>query len=217
MLSWFFQLATQWRIAGGHFLEHKLLGLLTADTTHNVAVGAASPMAAVTSGASNTAVGSGALANVTSGSNNFAVGKDSGTDAVANLSSASNTGVLGNNATTTIYAKVSVTATSDQRDKTTFQDLPWTRDMFMMLSPGQFQFKDRATGQINGTLRYGFSAQNLLAIETQFGARRAVLVDCLDQHNLKFNEAMMTPILVQQMQRMQREIDQLKEALLAQG
>jgi hypothetical protein len=209
----FIKYSVRWRVSGGHAADLKLLGFQSSSASGNTAVSDA-VFPALTSGTNNAALGKGALKNLTSGSNNFAIGKDAGTDAVVNVTTQSNVGVLGNNSTTNLYSKVSLTVTSDIRDKTVFQDIPWTPEMFAQIKTGMYQFRDRTTGEIMSSMRYGFSAQNLMDVEQQ-AAKRNVLVDCKDVNHLKLNESMMVPVLVKMVQTLFAEVEQLKAQLAA--
>lgn len=209
MFSWFIKFAIRWRLIGGHAADHRLMGLRGVDAEDNVALGASNPLPSLNTGADNTAVGVGALDNITSGSGNWAFGHLAGTDAVVNITTQSNRGVLGNNDTTNIYAKVSLTVTSDERDKTDFKALGWTAEMFQLIKVGEFQFKNRNTGVAAAGLRYGFSAQNLHQIETS-NLRKSVLVDASERDHLKLNEAMMVPLLVGMVQELQRRVSELE-------
>jgi hypothetical protein len=215
MYSEFLKDAIRWRLTGGHAEELKRMGLQGATAAGNVSL-TDTPFPALTSGTNNAGVGKGALALLTSGSNNWAVGKDAGNDAVATITTGSNNGVLGNNNTAVIYAKVALTVTSDERDKSQFVDLPWTMEMFSQIKTGMFQFRDRVTGQLQKNVRYGFSAQNLLTVE-QGGAGRSILVDSNDPQHLKLNESMMVPVLVKIVQELAAEVKQLKAELGIQG
>lgn len=215
MFSEFIKDVVKWRLTGGHANELKRLGFLSSDSVGNSALSDVA-FPALTTGASNVALGQGALANVSSGSNNFAIGAGAGTDAVANLSTSSNAGVLGNNNIATIYAKVGLTVTSDERDKSPFAPMPWTLEMAAQVKTGMFQFRDRQTGELGKAMRYGFSAQNLMTIE-QNVLKRNVLVDCADVDHLKVNESMLVPVLFKLVQDLYAEVQQLKAAASTQG
>lgn len=204
----------RWRVSGGHADELKRLGVQSGQTTGGNAVLSDSVLPARTSGTDNTAVGKGALANLTSGVNCFGIGSQAGTDAVGDITTQNNTGVIGNNSTTTIYAKVALTVTSDERDKTQFQEIPWTLEMVKQLKIGEFQFRDRQTGKLHGGQRFGFSAQNVLSIEQKY-LGHSVLVDCNDPNNLKLRESQMLPILVKMVQDLSGQVEQLQAQVRA--
>jgi hypothetical protein len=128
---------------------------------------------------------------------------------VVNVTTQSNVGVLGNNSTTTIYAKVALTVTSDERDKSAFQTIPWTLDMLPKVKIGMFQFRDRQSGALETKMRYGFSAQNIMELE-QLVLNRNVLVDCSDPDHLKLNESMMVPILFKMVQELHARVQVLE-------
>lgn len=208
----FLKHVVQWRVSGGHADELKRLGVQSgqAAASGNNTVLSNSVLPSRTTGTGNTAIGTGALANITSGANNFAMGIGAGTDSVQNVTTQSNVGVLGNSSTTNIYAKVALTVTSDERDKTQFQALPWTLEMVKNIKVGAFQFRDRSTGELQGPTRYGFSAQNLLMVEQMEGGSN-VLVDCNDPENLKVRESMLLPVLVKAVQDLTAQVEDLQQ------
>lgn len=209
MFSEFLKDTVKWRLTGGHADELKRLGFQSNAAGNSALSDVVFP--ALTTGTDNVALGKGALANLNSGSNNFAIGRDAGTDAVANLTGDNNTGVLGNNNIATIYAKVGLTVTSDERDKSTFAAIPWTLDMLALVKTGMFQFRDRTSGALQKNMRYGFSAQNLMTIE-QNAAKRNVLVDCVNPDHLKVNESMLVPVLFKLVQDLYAQVQQLQAA-----
>lgn len=213
MFSTFLKDAIKWRVTGGHAIAMKQLGVIGSDPVNGNTALTDAYFPSLSGGINNVALGTQSLKNLVSGSNNWGVGKDSGTDAVANITTQDNVGVLGNNTTSVIYAKVALTVTSDERDKTNFQTIPWTLDMFMRVKTGAFRFMDRTTRQPTSGWRYGFSAQDLMYIEQSYVSGFNVLVDTGDPEHLKLNESMMVPILVKMVQELTTQVRELQAKL----
>lgn len=175
----------------------------------NVAVGHSALNGAV-EGNRNVCVGNGALSNVTTGQNITAIGNVAGTDAVRNITTGSNEIVVGNNTHTAAYIKIAWTVTSDARDKTSFAFVPMGLAFVCALRPVSYRFRtSRDSAEPCGRVRYGFKAQEVLAIERSFGTG-AVVIDDSDRENLKYNADAMIPILVRAIQELRAEVVQLK-------
>ena len=177
-------------------------------TAGNVAVG----REAINSGASgtyNTAVGYRAGLYIAGNTNNTVIGNLAGTDAVGTIDySKSNYIVLGNNSVTNANIKVAWTVTSDERDKTDIAPINKGLDFVMNLQPKSFKLIDRETQKATTGTRYGFLAQDILALETE-----PVLIDNQDSENLKMKESLLVPILVKAIQELKAEIESLKAKL----
>jgi hypothetical protein len=145
----------------------------------------------------NTAIGASAGSSNTSGSNNLFVGYLAGTDAVDTVTTGSNRIVVGNNSHTVASIKVAWTVTSDQRDKTAFAAIPHGLAFVNALLPTAFKFREtRGSSQTAGPLRYGFKAQDILALE----GVAPVIINSDDAENLKYNESSLVPVLVKAIQ-----------------
>jgi hypothetical protein len=163
-----------------------------------------------TTASNNTAVGYQAGYNVTTGANNAFFGYVSGTDAVANITTTSNNIVMGNNSHTNAYIKVSWTVTSDARDKTSFAPIPLGLNFVCSLLPTAYQFRvSRDDETATGPVRYGFKAQDILAVEGD----KPVIIDNNDLENLKYNQDSMIAVLVKAIQELKAEVDSLKSQL----
>ena len=177
-------------------------------TAGNVAVG----REAINSGSSgtyNTAVGYRAGLYIAGNTNNTVIGNLAGTDAVGTIDySKSNYIVLGNNSVTNANIKVAWTVTSDERDKTDIAPINKGLDFVMNLQPKSFKLIDRETQKATTGTRYGFLAQDILALETE-----PVLIDNQDSENLKMKESLLVPILVKAIQELKAEIESLKAKL----
>lgn len=187
---------------GGYALASNLTNL------YNTAVGYKALFANTTGGASNTGVGNEAGVGITSGANNVCIGSLSGTDAVVTLTTQSNYVVIGNNTTANANIKVAWTVTSDRRDKTDFANVPHGLDFVNLLMPTAYQYSTSRTDSTpveGGKVRYGFLAQDILAIE----GGNPVVIDNRDPDNLKFNESSLIPILVKAIQELSKKLDNL--------
>jgi hypothetical protein len=163
-----------------------------------------------TTGEANSAFGWRALNNVTTGGYNIAVGFSAGTDAVRNITTASNEGVFGNNSLAGAYIKVAWTVTSDARDKTSFAPVPHGLAFVNALAPTAYRFRvSREDDTPTGFVRYGFKAQDLLALEGD----TPVIINNDDPKNLKYNQDSMIAVLVNAIKELKAEIDSLKAQL----
>jgi hypothetical protein len=164
----------------------------------------------LTVGSKNVAVGPSA-GTVTTGSNNLelATTNPGGGAGIHDVGTNSNRIVMGNNEHTNAYVKVSWTVTSDARDKTSFASVPHGLAFVQALQPTAYRFRtSRNDAAPLGPVRYGFLAQDILALE---GADN-VVIDTEDADHLKYNEASMIPILVKAIQELKAEFDAYKLA-----
>lgn len=167
-------------------------------------------LAGNTSGINNSAFGASAGVNITTGSNNVCVGNSAGTDAVRNITTGSNEIVMGNNSNTAAYIKVSWTVTSDARDKTSFSAVPHGLSFVNSLQPIAYKFKkSREDDTPTGITRYGFKAQDVLAIE----GNDPVIIDNSDSENLKYNQDSLIPVLVNAINELTEKVKSLEERL----
>jgi len=162
--------------------------------------------------ASNTALGLSALSTNFSGANNAAVGKEalknstgSGNIAINPYSSAgayapvfdptteNNRACFGSTSITNAYVQVAWTVVSDIRDKTDFAPVPHGLEFVNKITPTAYRYKEtRSSTEGHGPLRYGFKAQDVLALE----GGNSVIVDAEDPEKLRFNDQAMIAVLV---------------------
>lgn len=155
----------------------------------------------------NTGLGVSAGQNITSGANNLCLGVSSGADAVQNITTGSNIIVAGNNSHTNAYIKISWTVTSDARDKTEFDKVPHGLNFVTSLTPCSYRYKENRETDVGvGPVRYGFKAQDILALE----GKNPVIIDSSDEENLKYNEQSMIAVLVNAIKELKTELDELK-------
>ncbi|NBP58959.1 tail fiber domain-containing protein [bacterium] len=103
-------------------------------------------------------------------------------------------------------------AVSDVRDKCIFGPVPHGKGFLTNINPISYSFKNRETGEItDNRKRYGFSAQEILALEGE----NPVLVAVDDPEKLGLTNDYLVPILVNAIKEMSNEIDTLKSRLEA--
>jgi hypothetical protein len=164
----------------------------------------------LSSGYYGVAVGQGAGSNATTGFNNTCIGRIAGTDAVFNVTTESNRIVMGNDSHTNAYIKIAWTVTSDARDKTNIADIPHGLDFVQQLQPKQYQFRTSRTDETpSGNIRYGFLAQDILALEGD----NSVIIDNEQPDNLKYNGESLVPVLVKAIQELKSQLDSVKAEL----
>jgi trimeric autotransporter adhesin len=136
-----------------------------------------------------------------------ALGTKAGTDAVRNITTGSNNIVLGNNASATAHIKIDWTVTSDLRDKINIENVPYGLDFVNQITPIKYNFKkSRENATSHGKKRFGFKAQEILALEGD----NPVLIDNDDEDNLKITGAYLVPVLVNAIKELKAEIELLK-------
>jgi len=162
---------------------------------------------AVTQGTYNTLIGNTAGSNLTTGTFNTFIGTSAGTDAVFNGTTQSNRVVIGDNNVTNAYIKVAWTVTSDARDKTNISNLDKGLAFVSKLQPKQYQFKTSREDETPiGKMRYGFLAQDILALE----GNSSVVIDNEDENHLKYQGESLVPVLVKAIQELKAEFDAYK-------
>jgi len=180
-------------------------------SSNNVGLGHQS-IYSLTTGSSNVGLGYQSLYNLTTGGNNVAIGNLAGTDTVINITNQSNRIVIGNDSSTNAYIKVAWTVVSDARDKTSIAAVPHGLSFIASLTPISYQFKtSRKDETATGPVRYGFKAQDILALE---GAN-PVIIDNTDPDHLKYNESSMIAVLCNAIKELKSELDLVKAELLS--
>jgi trimeric autotransporter adhesin len=165
-------------------------------------------LVAVTTGTSNSSIGNAAGADTTTGSNNTFLGSQSGRAASPfQVTTQSNRIVLGDNAITNIYAQVSVTAVSDARDKMNITPVPHGLCFVKQLNPVSFQFKKSRDREIpHGNKRYGFLAQDIIALEGE----NPVIIDNEQPEKLKLQGDALIPVLVNAIKELTEKVESLE-------
>ena len=154
----------------------------------------------------NVAIGYQAGNGITSGSGNTIINPLTGASFFAPIfapTTEDNRFCMGSTAVTNAYIQVAWTVVSDARDKTNFASIPHGLDFVNQLKPTAFQFrKSREDETPTGPVRYGFKAQDVLALE----GSNPVVVDAEDSEKLRFNESSLIPILVKAIQELTARI-----------
>jgi len=114
---------------------------------------------------------------------------------------------MGHTAVTNAYVQVAWTVVSDERDKTEIEPMNQGLDFVEQLNPVSYKFRqDRDTEETNGKKRYGFLAQDVLAIEGEDN----VIVDNEDPDKLRMTHEELIPVLVNAIKELKAEIETLK-------
>jgi hypothetical protein len=178
-------------------------------SANNVAVGHIA-LVACTSGRSNTGIGKSALGALTTGSGNTGINPmDSSNNyaPVFNVSTENDRFVAGSTSVTNAYVQVAWTVVSDARDKTDFAPVPHGLEFVSKLKPTTYRYKaKRDDTEGHGPLRYGFLAQDVMALEGD----NPVIVDAEKPEKLKFNDQSMIAVLVNAIQELKAEFDAYK-------
>jgi hypothetical protein len=184
--------------------------LLNTTGYGNTAVGVLA-MRSCTTGRHNTGIGYEALRNLTTGVGNIGIQPYSNAETyqpVFNITTESNRIAMGSNGVTNAYVQVAWTVVSDARDKTDFQPVPHGLSFVQQLNPVSFYFKESRDSDVKtGIKRYGFKAQEILALEGD----DAVIIDIEDSEKLRYNGEALVPVLVKAIQ----ELSAANEALTA--
>jgi len=185
----------------------------------------------VTTGMRNTCLGYQALKELTTGSNNTGVGYEALRNGQpgGGQSTGSNKIGLGDNNITSFYCKVSLTATSDKRDKTDVEPVAVGLDFVNKLKPVTYKWDERIryvpkqdrdnvdldTIITDGThkgdsVEIGFLAQDVEELENEYGHNIAdktnLITDLTDdgkQYSLKYER--LVPILTKAIQELSAE------------
>lgn len=162
-----------------------------------------------TTGNSNTACGVSAL-YYTTGSGNIGIGgvTSGGSYAPAyNIVTENNRISMGSTSVTNAYIQVAWTAVSDARDKTNFAPVQHGLDFVCKLNPISYQFKvSRDVDEPHGPIRYGFKAQEILALEGD----SPIIIDNEDPEKLRYNGESLVPILVKAIQELTARLEILE-------
>ena len=114
---------------------------------------------------------------------------------------------MGSTGVTNAYIQVAWTVVSDARDKTDFAPVPHGLDFVTKLKPTAYRYKmTREDTEGHGPVRYGFKAQDVLALE----GNNPVVVDAEDAEKLRFNDQSMLAILVNAITELKAEFDLYK-------
>ena len=121
---------------------------------------------------------------------------------------------LGDGNISALRCQVDITVLSDERDKTDIVDLPVGLDFVNTLRPIKFKWQTRV-GETNkdGTVRAGFTAQQLKSAQEDANADFLNLVYESNPDRLEATYGNLIPVLVQAVQDLSAQVNQLKEEL----
>jgi hypothetical protein len=197
------------RGGGGGVAVGYQTGYSTTTGTENTAIGDRA-LYANTTGAYNVAVGYLALNGNTTGSGNTLINPNDSNGnnvPVFNPTTESDRFVCGSSNVQNAYVKVAWTVTSDVRDKADFDVVPHGLDFITKINPIAFRYKTgRDSTKTGGPVRYGFSAQEVLALEGD----TPVIVDAEDLETLRFNDQSLIAVLVNAIKELTARVQQLE-------
>jgi len=163
-----------------------------------------------TSGQGNVAIGYLALYDNTTGSGNTLINPIDSANAynpVFATTTQNNRFIMGSTGVTNAYIQVAWTVVSDARDKTDFAPVPHGLEFVNQLQPTAYRYKQtREATEGHGPIRYGFKAQDVLALE----GSNPVIVDAENAEKLRFNDQSMIAVLVKAIQELKAEFDLYK-------
>jgi len=176
----------------------------------------------VTGASQNTFIGALAGGSATSGTNNTVIGALAEKSAIT----AANEITLGNSSIATLRCQVtSITALSDERDKTSIEDLPYGLDFVNSLQPKKFVWDHRAETRVEtdeegnetqvefyssnkGKKDIGFIAQELQSVDNEF----TQLVYNSNPEKLQATYGRLVPVLVKAIQDLSAKVTALENA-----
>jgi hypothetical protein len=169
------------------------------------------PFADITGG-NNIGIGNNTGQTLTSGSNNIII--HTGGAAAFAITTQSNRIAMGNTAVTNAYVQVAWTVVSDARDKMNFTPIPHGLEFVNQLNPVSYQFIEDREAEIPvpyGPFRYGFKAQDILALE----GNNPIIIDAEDPEKLRYNGEALVPVLVNAVKELSAKVDQLQAEIAA--
>lgn len=134
-----------------------------------------------------------------------------GNGATASYNSASNQITLGNSSITSLRCNdTTISTLSDQRDKTSIEDLPWGLEFIKDLRPVQFVW-NRRDGSMGAASEIGFIAQELYDVElTHSSTTKTRLVSWENPEKLEARPMATYPILIKAVQELSAKCDALE-------
>jgi hypothetical protein len=197
------------------------LSLIPTTGSSNVAIGCLALCTNLT-GSHNIAIGTFSLSQLSCSNNVIAIGQNAGTTAATPTglaclfgSGCSNRIILGNDAHVCAQIKVAWTVVSDVRDKAIDPEgVPYGLNFVNEITPISYCFCNRETGEVTDEKkRFGFSAQNISALEVE--TANPVIVSTEDPDRLFLTESHLIPVLVNAIKELSAKNDAL-EARIAQ-
>jgi hypothetical protein len=200
------------------------------DGSLNVVVGGDSGNA-MTSADNNVLIGANTGSNITTGGGNVCLGGLAGTGSSPfNITTEFQRVVMGSSSITNAYIQVAWTVVSDGRDKEDVEDAPYGLDFVNRLRPVQYKWDKRYSyyettedgtvikhekdgSKKEDKLQLGFIAQDVIALEKEFGAVDTLIGDEEQEDSLKVTETKFIPVLVKAIQELKAELDSVKAEL----
>ena len=173
---------------------------------NNIAIGVNALYAGTTSN-DTVCIGQEAGKNITTGVNNIVIGVTNGGGnyrPAFDITTENNRLVAGHTSVSNAYVQVAWTVVSDARDKTNFAPVTHGLDFVKQLNPVSYQFKEtRESDVAHGPVRYGFKAQDILALEGD----NPVIIDNEDSEKLRYNGESLVPVLVKALQELNAKFE----------
>jgi hypothetical protein len=194
---------------------------LNNNTQKNTVVGAGAGQV-VFGALHNTLIGyCAAGSSMTIGCNNIVIGYMAGTRVTGctcsfvNMTNEANRIIMGNVDHTCAQIQVGWTVVSDERDKAIDPaGVPYGLDFVKEINPIAYCFCNRDTGEVkDDKKRFGFSAQNIRALEVE--TAEPVIISADDPDHLYLTDSHLLPVLVNAIKELSAKNDAL-EARLAQ-
>jgi hypothetical protein len=163
----------------------------------------------VTTGRGNTFIGGEAGYFCTTGAGNTLINPqtDGGYSPAFEITSENNRFVAGSSSVTNAYVKVAWTVTSDARDKTSIEAVPHGLSFVNQLNPVSYRWKtSRENETPTGNKRYGFLAQDILALEGD----NPVIIDNEKPDHLKYQGEALVPVLVNAIKELSAQVTALQ-------
>jgi hypothetical protein len=172
--------------------------------------GVGSQALTLATGGYNTALGFNAGSAITTGSGNLVLGTmtSAGSNAPAkSLTTNTNEISIGTTSTTAATIQVAWTVLSDARDKINVEPVPHGLSFVAGMNPVKYQLtENRGDTEPHGPVRYGFLAQEVLALEGE----TPVIINNEDPDKLRYTDSYLLPVLVQAIKELKAEFDAYK-------
>jgi hypothetical protein len=119
---------------------------------------------------------------------------------------------MGSTSVTNADIQVAWTVVSDSRDKIVEGPVPHGLEFVKQLEPKTFHLKEtRDSDKPHGPRRYGFLAQDVLALE----GNDSVIINNENPERLSYMDSYLTPVLVNAIKELAAELDSVKAELAA--
>ena len=198
--------------------------------SHNCALGLQA-LYGLSTGVDNVAMGKQAGQDITTGDNNICFGLDAGRAGSPGgaITTGDNNIILGNNSHSYLAARISLSVTSDKRDKTDIKDFTHGLSWIKKLRPVTYHWDQRSAYSDDlsvapdGThkeskLNIGLIAQEELEVEKEHGYgndKDSMLITDLseDGNHFSMKYERLVPILINAVKELSAEVEQLKSQL----